>query len=167
MNIVNSENKKAGEFDLEKDNHADKKQIFTIHEDDDHKVYNYNLDDDEEDDYCEYDENLIKEDEKCLKEENKLIEASDRYREEDNFKSKNQSNVEENKLIPASDSTAESASDIELILENEYDRHSISHRIYIKDSIIDLQDFNFYVKCTKMKKKNKIFSFIGVLKIII
>lgn len=131
-----------------KDNKSENKQIFSIHEDEEHKVYNYNIDDEDESDDMEEDDsnNTTSNDKSSDKGNGDLEKVESPKLEED--KSENRTNN-------ISDSSPEFES------EEEPDIHSISHRIFTTDSIVDLDGLSF-VKCFKLKKKNKIFSYIGV-----
>jgi hypothetical protein len=118
-----------------KENNDNKKPIFTIEEDEDHKVYNYHLEEDDED----YD----------------YTDDADEIQEETKTGSKTPE-----KVVASSESKIKQE---EEVLEDfdPYDVHSVCHRIYLRDSTIDLEGMN-YAKCKRFKNKNKILSMIGV-----
>lgn len=118
------------------------KQVFTIQEDEDHQVYNYNLDNEEE----EYEE--------------------DEYLEEENLqeeKAKNRINEPlPQKIIEEIHSTTTTNLD-EVPEDEDLEVHTTCHQLYTKESYIDLEGLA-YVKFHKMKPANtanKIFSMIG------
>lgn len=104
----------------------DTKNLFTIQEDDDHQIYNYNLDI-EDDDY----EDLIEDQEEEINKDQHHLEIKEK----------------------------EDFSDEEYL-----ELHNTCHRLYTKDSLIDIQNL-LYFNCTKMKPvntANKLFSYIGL-----
>ncbi len=114
---------------------TEKKPIFTIEEDEDHKVYNYHAEDDEDDyDYVEDTEEIQEEEKKS-----------------DNDKKK-KADSEKHELNRTNDTED----------FDSFDPHTICHRLYLKDTFIDL-DGICYIKCKRLKTTNKIFSMIGVL----
>jgi hypothetical protein len=125
------------------ENQENKKQVFTIEEDEEHKVYNYNLDTlEEEDDYDDYVEELD-EDLSSPKFKRKLSDEKSKFKED---------------KTPEVQEQAKEKND-------EIDLHTICHKLYTKGEIIDLEG-RTYFKCLK-KKENinaKIFSFIGLKK---
>jgi hypothetical protein len=133
-----------GKVQFNQNNTDNKKPIFTIEEDEDHKVYNYHLEEDDEDyDYDDHED---------IKEESKT---------EDKAKiPKSPEKVIEKKSNPEAESKEKQE---EEVLEDfdPYDIHTVCHRIYIRDSTVDLEGMN-YVRCKRFKNKSKILSMIGV-----
>ena len=131
----NEENAKAQQAKQE----IIQKPIFTIEEDEDHKIYNYHDDDEDDYDYVE-DGDEIEEEKK--ESETKTPEKK-RKRTDPEIKEQQQP-------------TDEQEVDYE-----PYDPNTVCHRIYLKDTLIDLDGMT-YLKCKRMKASNKLFSMIGV-----
>jgi hypothetical protein len=127
-------------------NTDNKKPIFTIEEDEDQKVYNYHLEEDDEDyDYGEDNEEV---------------------QEEAKTQDKSTSNVAKvenspEKILEKKEFNPEAIVKQEDEDWDPYDVHTVCHRIYQRDHNIDLEGMN-YVKCKRLKNKNKFFSMIGV-----
>jgi hypothetical protein len=135
-------------------NDANKKPIFTIEEDEDHKVYNYHLEEDDEDyDLDDHDE--IQEE---TKEGGQHIKSSPvKPVHTPNI---NNENISQETTATTS-TTTENKEPEEEVDYDPYDVYSVCHRIYQKDATIDLDGMT-YLKCKRLKTKNKLFSMIGV-----
>lgn len=132
----------------ESENQENKKQVFIIEEDEEHKVYNYNLDTYEDDDYDDYVEELD--------EDSSTQNVKQKFSEE---KIKNDE-VKTSEILERSEEKLNEKDEIE-----EIDPHTICHKLYTKGELIDLEGTTFF-KCVKMKEnlESKIFSFIGIKK---
>jgi hypothetical protein len=118
------------------------KPIFTIEEDEDHKIYNYHDDDEDDYDYVE--------DGDEIEEEKKEEEVKTKDKTPEKRRKKTDPEIKEQ---PQSDQEID---------YDPYDPNTVCHRIYLKDTLIDLDGMS-YLKCKRLKASNKIFSMIGVI----
>lgn len=131
--------KKGSKIPFEKNDNNDPKSIFHIEEDEECKAYNYILDDDE--DEIEYEEDDETNDQEPDKNKAKS--------EQNNIETKPETIVENNKKLSEMPDW-----------EENIDLDLICHRIYLKDMEVDLECLP-YVKCTKLKPKNKIAKYVN------
>jgi hypothetical protein len=139
-----------GKLQFKQNNVDNKKPIFTIEEDDEHKIYHYGDEDEEDYDYDDHDD---------IKEESKT---------DDKPKRVVSPKTVSPKAIQEKANTESQVKQEDEVLEDfdPYDIHTVCHRIYVRDSTIDLEGMN-YVKCKRFKNKSKILSMIGVFNILI
>ena len=124
-----------------------KKDMFSIHDDEEHKIYNYN--DDMDDEYEDDDED----------DEESLPSPRNSHLEKKKSDCSDKSPIIRKNSIEKKLEKSLSISSFEE-LEN-VDPHTIIHRIYQSDSIIDT-DGLIHVKCYRVKSKSGVLSLIGV-----
>ena len=121
------------------------KHVFKIEEDEEAKTYNLNEDYSDDDEYEEEEEETVD----TKKESEKIGENSQTNPLPHIEKIKQESNpTTENLVFP------------DLSLEEDYDIHNVSHRIYYKGSFIDISDI-ITTKFIKRKSKGGLLSIFG------